>query len=73
MGQFHIDNYHLLTQNLDASDHGGLTCYVQKNWSYTIKPALVESPYWDGMFVEISNPDKPKSKFSLGNFYRQPP
>ena len=70
MGQFHIDNYHLLTKNLYASDYGGLACYIHKNWNYTIKPALVESHYWDGMFVEISNPDKPNSKFSVDNFYR---
>ena len=45
MGQFHIDNYHLLTKNRYASDHGGLACYIHKNWNYTIKPILVESPY----------------------------
>ena len=46
MEQFHIDNYHLLTKNRYASDHGGLACYIHKNWNYTIKPTLVESPYW---------------------------
>ena len=72
MGQFHIDNYHLLTKNRYASDHGGLACYIHKNWNYTIKPTLVESPYWEEMFVEISNPDNPKSTFTVGNFYRPP-
>ena len=36
MGQFHIDNYHLLTKNRYASDHGGLACYIHKTWNYTI-------------------------------------
>ena len=27
MGQFHIDNYYLLTKNRYASDRGGLACY----------------------------------------------
>ena len=72
MGQFHIDNYHLLTKSRYASDHGGLACYIHKNWNYTIKPTLVESPYWEEMFVEISNPDNPKSIFTIGIFYRPP-
>ena len=66
IGQFHIDNYHLLTKNRYASDHGGLACYIHKHWNYTIKPTLVE------MFVEISNPDNPKSTFTVGIFYRPP-
>ena len=72
MGQFHIDNDHLLTKNRYASDHGGLACDIHKNWNYTIKPTLVESPYWKEMFVEISNPDNPKSTFTVCNFYRPP-
>ena len=72
MGQFHIDNYHLLTKNRYACDHGGLACYIHKNWNYTIQLTLVESPYWEKMFVEISNPDNPKSTFTVGNFYRPP-
>ena len=28
MGQFHIDNYHLLTKTRYASDHGGSACYI---------------------------------------------
>ena len=33
---------------------------------------MVESPYWEEMLVEISNPDNPKSTFTVGNFYRPP-
>ena len=56
---------------LNAGDKA-VYCYIHKNWNYTIKPTLVESPYWEEMFVEISNPDNPKSTFTVGNFYRPP-
>ena len=72
MGQFYIDNYHVLTKNRYASDHGGLACYIHKSWNYSIKPTLVESQYWEEMLVEISNPDILKSTFTVGNFYRPP-
>ena len=31
MGQFHIDDYHLITKNRHASNHGGLAFYIHKN------------------------------------------
>ena len=31
MGQFHIDDYHLITKNRYASNHGGLAFYIYKN------------------------------------------
>ena len=71
-GQFYIDNYHILTKNRYASDHGGLACYIHKYWNYTIMPTLVESPYWEEMLVEMSNPENPRSTFTVGNFYRPP-
>ena len=64
--------YQLLTKNRYVSYHGGLACYILKSWNYTIKPTLVESQYWEEMLVEISNPDNPKSTFTVGNFYRPP-
>ena len=52
--------------------NGITAAYIHKNWNYTIKPTLVESPYWEEMFVEISNPDNPKSTFTVGIFDRPP-
>ena len=45
MGQFHIDNYHLITKNRYASDHGGLAFYIHKNWNYKIREDITESPF----------------------------
>ena len=42
MGQFHIDNYHLLTKNRYASDHGGLACYIHKK----IKTIQLSQLWW---------------------------
>ena len=36
MGQFHIDDYHLITKNRYASNHGGLAFYIHKNWTFKI-------------------------------------
>ena len=44
MGQFHIDNYHLITKNRYASDHGGLAFYIHKNWNYKIREDIIDSP-----------------------------
>ena len=37
MGQFHIDDYHLITKNRYASNHGGLIFYIHKNWTFKIR------------------------------------
>ena len=47
MGQFHIDNYHLITKNRHASDHGGLAFYIHKNWNYKIREDITDSPFWE--------------------------
>ena len=73
MGQFHIDNYHLITKNRYASDHGGLAFYIHKNWNYKIREDITESPFWEEMYVDITDPiDPSKIKFTVGNIYRPP-
>ena len=59
MGQFHIDNYHLITKNRYASDHGGLAFYIHKNWNYKIREDITESPFWEEMYVDITDPIDP--------------
>ena len=41
MGQFHIDDYHLITKNRHASNHGGLAFYIHKNWTFKIKDDII--------------------------------
>ena len=73
MAQFHIENYHLVTKNKYASTHGGLAFYIHKNWKFKINSDTIESPHWEEMFVELTNPANPsKTKFTVGNFYRPP-
>ena len=35
---FQIHDYNLVTQDKYASVHGGLALYINKNWSYIVKP-----------------------------------
>ena len=73
MGQFHIDNYYLITKNRYASDHGGLAFYIHKNWNYKIREDIIDSPYWEEFYVDITDPiDPSKIKFTVGNIYRPP-
>ena len=73
MAQFHIDNYHLLAKNRYASAHGGLAIYIHKNWNFKEKTDIIESPHWEEMFLEVTDPSNPsKVIFTVGNFYRPP-
>ena len=73
MGQFHIDNYHLITRNRYANDHGGLAFYIHKNWNYKLREVIIDSPYWEELYVNITDPiDPSKIKFTVGNIYRPP-
>ena len=73
MAQFHIDNYHLLAKNRYASAHGGLAIYIHKNWNFKEKTDIIESPHWEEMFVEVTDPSDPsKVIFTVGNFYQPP-
>ena len=73
MAQFHINNYHLLAKNCYASAHGGLAIYIHKNWNFKEKTDIIESPHWEEMFVEVTDPSNPsKVIFTVGNFYRPP-
>ena len=36
LGLYQIENYHLVTKNRYASSHGGLACYIHRNWNYTV-------------------------------------
>ena len=68
MGQFHIDDYHLITKNRYASNHGGLAFYIHKNWTFKIKDDIIDSPYWEEMYIDITDPLDPlKAKFTIGN------
>ena len=73
MAQFYIDNYHLLAKNCYTSAHGGLAIYIHKNWNFKEKTDIIESPHWEEMFVEVTDPSNPsKVIFTVGNFYRPP-
>ena len=73
MGQFHIDDYHLITKNRYACNHGGLAFYIHKNWTFKIKDDIIDSPYWEEMYIDITDPLDPlKAKFTIGNIYRPP-
>ena len=45
MGQFHIDDYHQITKNRYASNHGGLAFYIYKNWNFKVKDDIIDSPF----------------------------
>ena len=71
MGQFHIDDYHLITKNRYASNHDGLAFYIHKNWNFKLKDYIIDSPFWEEMYIEITDPVDPlKIKFPIGNVYR---
>ena len=73
MGQFHIDDYHLITKNRYACNHGGLAFYIHKNWTFKIKDDIIDSPYLEEMYIDITDPLDPlKAKFTIGNIYRPP-
>ena len=70
---FQIQDYNLITQNCYANAHGELAYYIHKNRAYTIRPCVYKSPYWEEMFITLSDHVETKqSKFSMGNLYRPP-
>ena len=72
LGLYHIENYHLITKNRYASAYGGLAFYIHNNWNYKVKSDTDDSPYWEELFVQVTDPSNPKSKFNVVNFYRPP-
>ena len=46
LGLYQIENYHLVTKNRYTSAHGGLACYIHRNWNYTVNPHTVDSLYF---------------------------
>ena len=71
-GIYQIEDYHFVTQNRYASAHGGLAFYIHHNWNYKIKSNEIDSPYWEELFIEVTDHANPKSKFNITNFYRPP-
>ena len=53
-GLYQIENYHLVTKNRYTNAHGGLACYIHRNWNYTVNPHTVDSLYWEELFIEIT-------------------
>ena len=72
LGLYHIENYHLITKNRYASAHGGLAFYIHNNWNYKVKSDTDDSPYWEELLIQVTDPSNPKSKFNFVNFYRPP-
>ena len=63
----------MITQNRDASAHGGLAYYIHNNLAHTIITCENESQYWEEMFSTLTDPVETKhTKFSIGHFYRPP-
>ena len=69
---YQIENYHLITKGRYASEHGGLAIYVHNNWNYKLKPNVFDSPYWEELYIEVTDPMDADNKFTVGNFYRPP-
>ena len=65
LGLYHIENYHLITNKGYASAHGGLPFYIHNNWNYKVKSDTDDSPYWEELLVQITDPTNPKSKFNI--------
>ena len=72
LGLYQIENYHLVAKNRYASAHGGLACYIHRNWNYKVNLHTVDSLYWKKLFIEITDPSNPKYKLNVENFYRPP-
>ena len=72
LGLYQIQNYHLVTKNRYARAHGGLACYIHRNWNYKVNPHTVDSLYLEELFIEITDPSNPKYKLNVGIFYRPP-
>ena len=72
LGLYQIENYHLVTKNRYSGSHGGLACYIHRNWNYKVNLHTVDSLYWEELFIEITDPSNPKYKLTVGNFYRPP-
>ena len=72
LGIYQIGDYYFVTQNRYASAHGGLAFHIHHNWNYRIKTNEIDSPYWEKLFIEVTDHVNPKSKFNITNFYRPP-
>ena len=46
--------------------------YLHNNWNYKVKSDTDDSPYWEELFVQVTDPTNPKSKCNVVNFYRPP-
>ena len=71
LGLYQIENYHLVTKNRYASAHGGLACYIHRNWNYKVNPHTVDSLYWEELFIEITDPSNPKYKLTSYNTHNK--
>ena len=72
LGLYHIKNYHLITKNRYASAHGGLAFYIHNNWNYKVKSDTDDSPYWEELIVQVTDPSNLKSKLMLLIFTDHP-
>ena len=65
LGVYQIENYHFVTQNRYANALGGLAFYIHHNWNYKIKSNEIDSPYWEKLFIEVTDHANLKSKFNI--------
>ena len=54
-----------------TSTHGGLACYIHKNFRYSEHPNIKSSKIWEGMFIDIYGGNL-KKKITIGNIYKPP-
>ena len=72
LGLYHIQNYHLITKNRYTSHHGGLAFYIHNNWNYKVKSDTDDSPYWEELLVQVTDPSNPKLNLMLLIFTDHP-
>ena len=69
---YQIENYHLITKDRYASEHGGLAICVRNNWNHKLKTNVFDSTCWEELYIEVTDPVDSDNKFTFGNFYRPP-
>ena len=68
---FNIPGYTPITLPATCSKHGGLIIYLQESFQFNRLDLYVNSPEWEGIFIEVSGECLSK-KVVLCNIYRPP-
>ena len=69
--QFDLPDYNLIWQPYSSSAHGGLACYVHKNFKYTVRDTVTKSKIWEAQFIDVHGGNLAKC-ITIGNVYKPP-